>query len=393
MHLLQCKAVQQAVRGLCGRFYGTLPGTFCSDTKQSIDKLIPLRPSQMKQLAFLIALSVLSLLGYVAGVYLLVVIVKHYPWVSPFVFMDTHGGALFSLRGAALQPAAFMGVTAACLAFDAACVGLSQSSLKRLLEATTSASTRVDLFYTVLRLIGGFNVLVFIFSFGTLIWLVNQIHRVLHIGILHHVHSYTIQFAVVCLINTFIGYWTHRLMHTRWMWELHKVHHSAEEMNIITNFRSHPIEQLTVTLSNAFPVALLGASPSVILVYGALNMIYGSLAHSEIRHKSRIWDILFITPAAHRIHHSDRPEHFDTNYGVLTLWDYLFGTYYLPSNEKLHYGVQDGETFNRSRYLFELFDNVRRWLSPIWTHRRSPDFPQESTIHAARDTQATTIQE
>jgi sterol desaturase/sphingolipid hydroxylase (fatty acid hydroxylase superfamily) len=328
-----------------------------------------------KSLAFLIALSLISLAGYVVGVYVLCAIVRHHPQVGPFVFVDTHGGTAFTFRGAVMQPAAFMGVMALCLAFDAACLGLEQSSLKRLLDCSSN-STRVDLFYTILRIAGGFNVLVFIFSFGTMIWVVNQIHRVLHVAILTHVHSYVIQFAIVMLINTFLGYWSHRFMHTRWMWEIHKVHHAAEEMNIITTFRNHPIEQLIMSLINAFPVALLGAASPVILAYTAGNLVYGSLAHSEIKLKSRLWDILLITPAAHRIHHSDRTEHFDTNFGILTLWDYLFGTYHLPTNEKLSYGVPGGETFNRSRYLLELFDNVRRWLRPFFTAHPSGNAPE-----------------
>ena len=97
-----------------------------------------------------------------------------------------------------------------------------------------------------------------------------------------------------------------------------------------------------------------------------MNAVYQALAHSEINLRSKVWDVIWITPAAHRIHHSNRTEHFDRNFGVLTLWDYVFGTYLLPSDEKLSYGVADGETFNRQQYFVELFDNVRRWISPAW---------------------------
>jgi sterol desaturase/sphingolipid hydroxylase (fatty acid hydroxylase superfamily) len=332
-----------------------------------------------KQLFFLLAVCLLSVLGYVAGVYALVEIVKYFPQAGPFVFVQSHGASSFSLRGALMQPAAFMGAMAICLLVDAVCIGLDRSAVKRLLDSTASASTRVDLFYTMLRLAGGFNVLVFLFSFGTIFWVVNQIHRVLHIAMLQHVQSYAIQFVVVFLVNTFIQYWVHRFMHTPLMWELHKVHHAAEEMNVITSFRSHPIEQLTSSLCNAFPVALLGAAAPVVLVYTALNMIYGSLSHSELKHKSKLWDLLLITPAAHRIHHSNRQEHFDTNFGVLTLWDYLFGTYYPPSDEQLAYGIEDGQNFNRPGYLSEVFDNVRRWLSPIWRRRKAVRSEQPGT--------------
>ena len=319
-----------------------------------------------KPLAFLLTLTVLSISSYVTGVYALGLIVRHVPALAPFVFVDTHGSSMFSLRSAALQPVGFLAVVAVCLALEAMCLGLDQSALKRLLDGG-SASTRVDLFYTVLRLAGGLNVLIFVFSFGTLFWLVNQIHRVLHIGFLQHIHSVVLQFGIVYLVNTFIAYWGHRLMHSRWLWEIHKVHHAAEEMNVVTPFRNHPIELLVMTLLNAFPVTVLGASPAVVIVYYAVNMVYQSLAHSEINLKGELWNLIWITPAAHRIHHSNRAAHWDRNFGIVTLWDYLFGTYFVPSNEKLIYGVDGGENYNRPSHLLELFDNVRRWLRPAWT--------------------------
>jgi sterol desaturase/sphingolipid hydroxylase (fatty acid hydroxylase superfamily) len=151
-------------------------------------------------------------------------------------------------------------------------------------------------------------------------------------------------------------------------------------MNVVTPFRNHPIELLVMTLLNAFPVTVLGASPAVVIVYYAVNMVYQSLAHSEINLKGKLWDLIWITPAAHRIHHSNRVEHFDRNFGIVTLWDYIFGTYYVPSNEKLTYGVDDGETYNRPSYVLEVFDNVRRWLRPAWSRDRVPvTEPQLST--------------
>lgn len=344
-----------------------------------------------KSLAFLLTLLILSLSSYVTGVYALGVIVRHFPELSPLVFVDTHGSSKFSFGSAALQPGGFLAVIAVCLVFEAMCLGLDQSALKRLLDGR-SASTRVDLFYTVLRLAGGLNLLIFIFSFGTLFWLVNQIHRVLNIGFLQHIHSIVLQFGVVYLVNTFVAYWGHRLMHTRFLWEIHKVHHAAEEMNIVTPFRNHPIELVVMTILNAFPVAVLGASPFVIISYYTVNMIYQSLAHSEINVKGKLWNLIWITPDAHRIHHSNRAEHWDRNFGIVTLWDYLFGTYFVPSNEKLTYGVDGGENYNRSSYVLELFDNVRRWLRPALARSRVPadsqlSMPESNPLgHPAKST-------
>jgi sterol desaturase/sphingolipid hydroxylase (fatty acid hydroxylase superfamily) len=317
-----------------------------------------------KSVAFFLTLAVLSLSSYVTGVYTLSLLVEHFPRIASFVFVDTHGSSAFTLGSALLQPGGFLAVIAVCLALEAMLLGLDRSALKRLVDHD-SPSSQVDLFYLVLRLAGGLNLLMFVFSFGTLFWVVNQIHHVLHINFLQNVHSIAAQFAIVYLVNTFVAYWGHRLMHTRWLWELHKVHHAAEEMNLVTPFRNHPIEFIVQTVLNAFPVALLGASPAVIMIYYGVNMVYQSLAHSEINLKGKFWDVIWITPAAHRIHHSNRPEHFDANFGIVTLWDFIFGTYFVPTNEKLTYGVHDGATYNRPSHLYEVFDNVRRWLRPV----------------------------
>jgi sterol desaturase/sphingolipid hydroxylase (fatty acid hydroxylase superfamily) len=158
------------------------------------------------------------------------------------------------------------------------------------------------------------------------------------------------------------------------------VHHSADEMNLVTSIRNHPIDSIVNSLLNAFSVALLGAAPAVAILYYGLNTVYQMLVHSEMELKGRFWDRIWITPAAHRIHHSNRIEHFDRNFGILAFWDRLFGTYHAPTHEKLTYGVSDGDTFNRPQYLAEVFDNVRRWLRPLWTGHSAanPGHPETS---------------
>jgi sterol desaturase/sphingolipid hydroxylase (fatty acid hydroxylase superfamily) len=322
--------------------------------------------ARRKSAAAMIGLLIVSFASYVGGVLLLCAIVKHWPGLGPFVFIDTHGKDSFELWSAALQPGALLAVLAFCFAIEAGCIGFERSALNRLFSGE-SASARVDLFYIALRMTGGINVLAFAFSFGTLFWLTNHIHRVLHVAILNHVHSYIVQFAIVYLINTFLAYWGHRFMHTRLMWEIHKVHHAAEEMNLVTSIRNHPIDQAIMTLINAFSVALLGAAPAVVILYYAVNTVYQLLVHSEITLKGKLWDKIWITPAAHRVHHSNRVDHWDRNFGVLALWDHVFGTYHPPIGQKLTYGVEGGEAFNRPEHCAELLDNVRRWLRPVWS--------------------------
>jgi len=301
------------------------------------------RDKRKKAAAALLALLVVSLASYLAGVSLLSVIVGHWP-AGPSGPLDIHAGPSISLRTVLLQPATLIVVAAYFLAFELGCIKLDQSIINRQI-AGASAPTRVDLFYIGLRLTGGINVLVFAFSFGTIFWLTSHLRPVLHIAILQHVHSSVIQFSIVYLIDTFLTYWEHRLMHSRRMWEIHKPNPSADKMHLVTFIRNHPIKQIVMSLPNAFLVSLLGASPGVIVSYFALNMLYQWLLRSEINLKGKFWDKIWITSAAHRIHHSNRTEHFDSNFVVKALWDHFFGAYHAASKEKLTCDVSaDGKS-------------------------------------------------
>ena len=53
--------------------------------------------------------------------------------------------------------------------------------------------------------------------------------------------------------------------------------------------------------------------------------------HSNIRIHSQLEKVLrlfIVTPDMHRIHHSTKPDEFNTNFGfTISLWDFLFKTY------------------------------------------------------------------
>jgi sterol desaturase/sphingolipid hydroxylase (fatty acid hydroxylase superfamily) len=56
-----------------------------------------------------------------------------------------------------------------------------------------------------------------------------------------------------------------------------------------------------------------------------------------------VWGRLILSPAHHQIHHSTDPRHFNKNLGsFLAVWDWMFGTLYMPSKRrlKLDFGVE-----------------------------------------------------
>ena len=156
------------------------------------------------------------------------------------------------------------------------------------------------------------------------------------------------------------GYWLdHYLKHrVPFLWAFHKVHHSAESLSPLTNFRVHPIDTiifyniaaLAIGSTEAFVNFLLGHQTPAFTIWGSnILILAGGILLTHLQH-SHIWisftgwlGRLLLSPAHHQIHHSTNPVHFNRNFGsTLALFDLLFGTLHMPSKrrEKLTFGVE-----------------------------------------------------
>jgi sterol desaturase/sphingolipid hydroxylase (fatty acid hydroxylase superfamily) len=159
------------------------------------------------------------------------------------------------------------------------------------------------------------------------------------------------------LAEDFARYVVHRLAHrVPFLWELHKVHHSAEVMTPLTVYRTHPIESVLMRGGAQLALGLVAGLFSWVFpgkvrafeimgVYG-LNFLWNLLG-TNLRH-SHVWlswgprlERVFISPAQHQIHHSDQLHHYDSNFGsALALWDLAFGTLYVTrGRERLRFGL------------------------------------------------------
>lgn len=124
----------------------------------------------------------------------------------------------------------------------------------------------------------------------------------------------------------------HRLNHEwRPLWRLHRVHHSDTEMDATTALRFHPGEILLSSLFN-IPIALLiGLTLETLILYKAVMFVVILLHHSNVALPDR-WDRwlgwLLVPPSMHRVHHSERRDETDSNYGtIFSFWDRLFGSF------------------------------------------------------------------
>ena len=156
--------------------------------------------------------------------------------------------------------------------------------------------------------------------------------------------------VAVCLFIAYeLAYWfDHYLSHRiPTLWEFHKVHHTAEVLTPLTNFRVHPMD--TVVFGNITAV-FIGATHGVMsylkfdvgdgtrgsIIVVACMWILGHLHHSHlwISFTGRLGHIV-LSPAHHQIHHSDNPKHFNKNFGAfLSVWDWMFGTLHMPGQHR-----------------------------------------------------------
>lgn len=129
-------------------------------------------------------------------------------------------------------------------------------------------------------------------------------------------------------LYTFFDYWTHRIDHTKFMWPLHRYHHSAEDFAVVTSVRQHPASFTAIFVVN-LPLAALGAPPAVMIYVNVLVVGIGFLIHSKI---DADWGFvgrwLIQSPNHHRLHHKLDMSRPTGHFGVAPIWDRLFGTWY-----------------------------------------------------------------
>ena len=167
---------------------------------------------------------------------------------------------------------------------------------------------------------------------------------------------YTISIFV---FSDFTRYWLHRFLHTiPFLWEFHKVHHSAKVLTPITFYRVHPVENflfgLRYSLSIGFVtgifIYLFGAMIDIYMVLGVNIFIFiFSLFGSNLRHShvafsyGKYIEKWLLSPKQHQIHHDKK--YFNKNYGgYIAIWDRVFGSLCLSSSVNvLKFGLRKNQ--------------------------------------------------
>ena len=120
----------------------------------------------------------------------------------------------------------------------------------------------------------------------------------------------------------------------RVLWRFHELHHSQEDMSVLTVFRTHPLIHVSYMLALIPGIVLLanGAVPTTMLVVYAGVVAF---EHSNTNLGFGPLGRIFVSPNYHRIHHQlNGPQ--DVNLGfALTIWDQLFHRAVFPTEETI----------------------------------------------------------
>ena len=202
------------------------------------------------------------------------------------------------------------------------------------------------------------------------------------------------------VLRDFIQWWIHRLLHrSPKLWEFHKVHHSVEQMGFAAHLRYHWMENVVYRSLEYIPLALLGIGLYDFFIIHIFTLAVGHYNHSNLTIPGYVtggvlggliglvvaagilevhilnqpsvliqWltvigsavfgafvfgpfmKKLFNSPEMHIWHHAyelPKDRKYGINFGLtLAIWDYLFGTAYIPhSGRDIKLGFPGVEEF------------------------------------------------
>jgi sterol desaturase/sphingolipid hydroxylase (fatty acid hydroxylase superfamily) len=159
------------------------------------------------------------------------------------------------------------------------------------------------------------------------------------------------QFLTILIGVDFLKWCIHNLLHrVPLLWEFHKVHHSITEMDWIGNWRFHWVEILVYNGLLYVPAALVGASGEAALAAGVFDTFIGHFAHANLRWRIGWLRFIINSPQMHIWHHN-HPEcgPINRNFGLtFSLWDWIFGTAYVPDHDPARLGFDGIEAYPAS---------------------------------------------
>ena len=183
-------------------------------------------------------------------------------------------------------------------------------------------------------------------------------------------------------------YWYHRSSHScRLLWASHVVHHSSQRYNLSTALRQTWTGSFTSFIFWLW-MPVIGFSPAMIMAIGSISLLYQFWLHTGLVRSIGSLELVFNSPAHHRVHHACNPKYIDRNHGgTLIIWDKLFGTFeHEDSADSPHFGLtKDIHTHNPLRIAFHEWKELLRDVlyAPGWHNKLRYVFGNPAWRHGA----------
>jgi len=190
-----------------------------------------------------------------------------------------------------------------------------------------------------------------------------------HAGALSHLPAW-IMFLMLMVGEDMLQYWWHRANHKfPILYNLHRVHHDADYLNIRITFRNNLFYYLPMpSIWSSAVLVYLGLGP-VYAVYIVAKYLVIMGAHSSVHWDEPLYKIKWLspvmwvvervisTPATHSAHHGRHKEDGVTNYkgnfgNFFFLWDVIFSTAKITRKFPKEYGVENLNDISGAQLMF-----------------------------------------
>lgn len=135
------------------------------------------------------------------------------------------------------------------------------------------------------------------------------------------------------VLTDLLSYGSHRACHrVPFLWRFHAVHHSPRRVHWTSTARMHPINDLVTYAGLALPPLAIGFPLEAIAPLAPVIVLFAVWSHSKSTALLGGIGWILTGPRFHRWHHTHPDEGGNANFsGIFSLWDRLFGTYYMPA--------------------------------------------------------------
>lgn len=164
-----------------------------------------------------------------------------------------------------------------------------------------------------------------------------------------------------------VVYWRHRSEHAIGaLWSFHAVHHSAQQVDVLTTLRLHPLEIAYSVLAN-IPVLMIGMDAEAVALGYSTYTLWNYFIHCNVRLRfNGFMKFILVTPFMHQWHHALDAEAAGKNVGVVFAWnDWIFGSAYHPIHWPARFGlnVPDSQQISQSYWRQLVYPLQYAWFT------------------------------